>query len=111
MAMLLVLCVGGGCAGVDATPAVGTSPAKAETNRTHVRISAIANRFILSFSCLRVTRTLASANKTISKDSLQGKGLANYYPARSHFSSRPLERFLSNEDDSGEAGFLAPYAQ
>ena len=47
--LLLVLCVVGGGGGVDATPAVGTSPAKAETNRTHVRNNAIANRFIFEF--------------------------------------------------------------
>ena len=91
--LLLVLCVVGGGGGVDATPAVGISPASAETDRTQVRINAKASRFILSFSCSRVTRNLASANKTIPKDSLQGNGLANYYAARSHFSSRPLERF------------------
>lgn len=33
---LLVLCVAGG---VDATPAVGISPANADTDRTHVRIA------------------------------------------------------------------------
>ena len=109
--LLLVLCVVGGGGGVDATPAVGMSPAKAETDRTHVRINAKASRFILSFSCSRVTRSLASANKTITKDSLQGNGLANYYPARSHFPPVHSKGFVSNEDDSGEAGFLAPYAQ
>ena len=44
--LLLVLCVVGGGGGVDATPAVGMSPAKAETDRTHVRINTKASRFI-----------------------------------------------------------------
>ena len=44
--LLLVLCVVGGGGGVDATPAVGMSPANAEADRTHVRISANASRFI-----------------------------------------------------------------
>lgn len=109
--LLLVLCVVGGGGGVDATPAVGISPASADTDRTHVRINAKASRFILSFSCSRVTRSLASANKTITKDSLQGNGLANYYPARSHFPPVHSKGLVSNEDDSGEAGFLSPYAQ
>jgi hypothetical protein len=42
--LLLVLCVGG-CGG-DATPIVGISPAKAETDRAQVRISAIPSRFM-----------------------------------------------------------------
>ena len=44
--LLLVLCVVGGGGGVDATPAVGISPASAEADSTHVRISVKANRFI-----------------------------------------------------------------
>ena len=44
--LLLVLCVVGGGGGVDATPAVGMSPATAETDRTHIRINAKASRFI-----------------------------------------------------------------
>ena len=44
--LLLVLCVVGGGGGVDATPAVGISPANAEADRTHVRITAKASRFI-----------------------------------------------------------------
>jgi hypothetical protein len=109
--LLLVLCVVGGGGGVDATPAVGISPANAEPDRTHVRINAKVSRFILSFSCSRVTRLLASANMTITKDSLQGNGLANYYPVAVTFPPVHSKGFLSNEDDSGEAGFLAPYAQ
>ena len=42
--LLLVLCVVGG--GGGATPIVGMSPAKAEMDRTQVRISAIPSRFI-----------------------------------------------------------------
>jgi len=44
--LLLVLCVVGGGGGVDAMPAVGMSPANTEADRTHVRISAKASRFI-----------------------------------------------------------------
>ena len=36
----------GGGGGGDATPTVGTSPAKAETDRAQVRINAIPNRFM-----------------------------------------------------------------
>ena len=42
--LLLVLCVEGG--GGDATPIVGMSPAKAETDRAQVKISAIPSRFM-----------------------------------------------------------------
>jgi len=44
--LLLVLCVVGGGGGLDATPAVGMSPANAEADTMHVRISAKASRFI-----------------------------------------------------------------
>jgi len=47
--LLLVLCVVGGGGGLDATPAVGISPASAETDRTQVRINAKASRFIFEF--------------------------------------------------------------
>ncbi len=43
-----LLCVAGG-GGVDTTPAVGISPASAEIDTTHVRISAKASRFIFEF--------------------------------------------------------------
>ena len=44
--LVLVLCVVGGGGGVDATPAVGMSPANAEADRTHVRNRAKVSRFI-----------------------------------------------------------------
>jgi hypothetical protein len=44
--LLLVLCVVGGGGGVAALPIVGMSPAKAETDRAQVRISAIPSRFM-----------------------------------------------------------------
>ncbi len=47
MLLVLVLCgvvVGGG--GGVALPIVGMSPARAETDKTHVRISTIPSRFI-----------------------------------------------------------------
>lgn len=47
-----VLCVVGvGDGDGAATPTVGISPAKPETDRTHVRITAIPNRFIGVLSC------------------------------------------------------------
>jgi hypothetical protein len=59
--MLLVLCAVGGV-GVDVLPIVGTSPAKAETDRAHVRISTILSRFMDFCSYLRITRNLASGD-------------------------------------------------
>ena len=43
--LVLVLCVVGDVGG-DATPTVGTSPAKVEIDRAQVRISAIPSRFM-----------------------------------------------------------------
>jgi hypothetical protein len=68
LVLVLVLCVvGDGDGDGEATPTVGISPAKAGTERTHVRISAIPSRF-MACSCLRITRNLASGNETIRKE-------------------------------------------
>ena len=50
--LLLVLCVAGvGDGDGDALPIVGISPAKAETDKTHVRTNAKPSLFIGVFSC------------------------------------------------------------
>ncbi len=55
---MLLLCVaGGGEAGAGA-PAVGISPASAETDKTHVRINAKPILFTGVFSYLRITGIL-----------------------------------------------------
>jgi hypothetical protein len=99
--LLLVLCVVGGV-GVDAFPIVGTSPAKAETDRAQVRISAIPSRFMDLLLFLRITRNLASvdtrelasANKQYGKIPCKVMAYRTTIPLAVHtFSSRrPLER-------------------
>ena len=102
----VLLCVAGdgvGDGAGSALPIVGISPAKAETDRTHVRINAIPSLFIGVFSCffekLPVTgigryQILVLASKPARKDSLQGSGIEHYYPARSSqtYPPNPLER-------------------
>jgi len=116
---MLLLCVaGGGEAGAGA-PAVGISPASAETDKTQVRINAKPILFTGVFSYLRITGILASgdtsilvlASKPVREDSLQGSGIEHYYAARSSqlFLPTHSKGSESHEDNSGEAGILSPY--